>query len=194
VAGSRELFFVLIGVVALERLFELVVSARNARRTLARGGIEAESRLFYGAMALTHAAFLVAAPLEVTHHRTPFLPGLGFPMLALVAGAMALRYWAVNTLGERWNTRVIVVPGEPAVASGPYRLLRHPNYLAVLVEMFALPLVHSAWRTALVFSAANALLLARRIAHEEAALRRFSDYDARLGGRGRLLPVAGQRP
>jgi methyltransferase len=184
------MFLVLVGLVGIERLFELVLSTRNARRALARGGVEAESRGFYAAMVATHAAFLVAAPIEVFHHETPFRPALGWPMLALVVGAMGLRYWAVATLGRHWNTRVIVVPGEPAVVSGPYRHVRHPNYVAVAVEMFALPLVHSAWRTALVFSALDALLLWRRIGHEEAALRRHARYDERLGDRGRFLPGA----
>ena len=191
--GSREGFLILIGGVGIERLFELWLSTRNARRALARGGVEAESRGFYSLMVATHAAFLAAAAIEVTHHDPPFLPALAGPMLALVAGAMALRYWAVRSLGERWNTRVVVVPGEPAVVAGPYRYVRHPNYVAVAVEMFALPLVHTAWRTAALFSAANALLLWRRIEHEETALRRHADYDARLGDRGRFLPGAGRR-
>lgn len=186
---SRIAFLVLIGLVACERLVELVLSRRNATRAFARGGVEAESRGFYALMITAHALFLVAAPLEVFLAGRPFRPGLAALMLALAAGAMALRYWAVATLGDRWNTRVIVVPGEPAVASGPYRLVRHPNYLAVVVEMVALPLVHGAWATALAASAANALILARRIRHEEAALERASDYAARLGGRGRFLPL-----
>jgi len=136
----------------------------------------------------THAAFLVAAPLEVALWAPPFVPALGWPMLALVAAAMALRYWAIATLGERWNTRVLVVPGAPAVTAGPYRFVRHPNYVAVIVEMFALPLVHSAWRTAVLFSAVNALLLGRRIAHEEATLAAHADYAARLGDRARFVP------
>lgn len=188
VPESLALYLVLIGLVALERLVELALSTRHARRALAAGGVEGESRGFYAAMVGTHAAFLVAAPLEVALGSPPFLPALGWPMLALVVAAMALRYWAIATLGERWNTRVIVLPGAPAVTAGPYRWVRHPNYVAVIVEMFALPLVHTAWRTALFFSAANALLLARRIAHEESALAAHADYAARLGDRARFLP------
>lgn len=187
-ARSELLYLGLIALVALERLFELVLSTRNARRTLAAGGVEAEGRGAYAAMVVTHALFLVAAPLEVLLFSRPFVPRLGWPMLALVAAAMALRYWAIATLGERWNTRVIVVPGSAATVEGPYRRMRHPNYLAVIVEFFALPLVHSAWLTALTFSLANALLLRRRIAREEAALARHADYAARLGDRPRLLP------
>jgi len=188
VLDSRQAFLVLVLAVAAERLVELGLSLRNARRARARGGLELESRAFYALMVGSHAAFLAAAPLEVALAGRRFVPALGWPMLVLVAGAMALRYWAVAALGERWNTRVIVVPGEPAVSGGPYRFVRHPNYVAVIVEIFALPLVHSAWVTALVFSAGNAALLAARIRREEAALARHSDYAARLGDRGRFLP------
>ena len=87
----------------------------------------------------------------------PFLPLLGWPMLALVLASQALRWWCIATLGRRWNTRVIVVPGLPLVTGGPYRWLRHPNYVAVVVEGVALPLVHAAWVTALVFTVLNAV-------------------------------------
>ena len=190
---SVALYLALIALVALERVAELVLSARHARRAFARGGVEGESRGFYAAMVATHAAFLVASPLEVVLFERPFRSPLGWPMLALAAAAMALRWWAIATLGERWNTRVIVVPGERAVDSGPYRFVRHPNYAAVIVEIAALPLVHSAWLTALVFSTANALLVWRRIAHEESSLAKLVDYGARLGGRGRLVPGTGAR-
>nr|WP_246401407.1 isoprenylcysteine carboxylmethyltransferase family protein [Jiangella mangrovi] len=91
-------------------------------------------------------------------------------MLALVVASQALRWWCIATLGHQWNTRVIVVPGLPLVAGGPYRWLRHPNYVAVVVEGFALPLVHSAWITAVVFTLLNAGLLAVRLSVENAAL------------------------
>jgi methyltransferase len=109
-------------------------------------------------------------------------------MLALLGGAMALRYWAIVALGRRWTTRIVVVPGLEAVTGGPYRWVRHPNYLAVVIEMAALPLVHTAWITALAGSIANALVLRRRIAAEESALRGSSDYDHAMAGRGALLP------
>jgi methyltransferase len=188
---SQRLFLLLIVLVALERLFELVLSTRNARRAQANGAIEGEPRSAYAAMVVTHALFLVAAPVEVLFAARPFLPALGWPMLGLVTVAMALRYWAIATLGRRWNTRVLVVPGEPAVDSGPYRFVRHPNYVAVALELFALPLVHTAWITALVFSAANVVLLRFRIAREEAALAAHADYRARLGDRARFVPLRG---
>lgn len=162
-------YFVLVAAVAVERLVELVVSTRHARWAFARGGVE------YGAghfrvMAGVHAALLVACVAEVAVADRPFLPWLGWPMLALVLAAQALRWWCVATLGNQWNTRVIVVPGLPLVTRGPYRWLRHPNYLAVTVEVAALPLVHTAWVTALVFTVANAAVLSVRIPVEERAL------------------------
>ena len=102
---------------------------------------------------------------------------------------MGLRYWAVHTLGERWNARVIVVPGLPALADlGPYRFVRHPNYVAVIAEFLVLPLLHGAWLTALVFSLANGLLLRTRIRVEERALAEHCGYEAALGQRPRFLP------
>jgi methyltransferase len=99
-------------------------------------------------------------------------------MLALVVASQALRWWCIATLGRRWNTRVIVVPGMPPVRSGPYQFLRHPNYVAVVVEGVALPLVHAAWITAVVFTVLNAALLAVRIRVEDAALATLPDAEA----------------
>ena len=91
-------------------------------------------------------------------------------MLALLVAAHALRWWCITSLGPQWNTRVVVVPGLALVARGPYRWLRHPNYVAVVVEGVALPLVHSAWITAVVFTVLNAVLLRTRIRVEDRAL------------------------
>lgn len=168
--SSRALFLVLVAAVAVERLVELVISRRHERALRARGAVEAGAG-HYPLMVGLHAALLVGAPAEVLLLDRPFLPWLGWPMLAVVAATMALRYWVVATLGERWTTRVLVLPGAPLVARGPYRFLRHPNYLAVVLEVAALPLVHTAWITALVCSLANLLVLALRIRVEDAALR-----------------------
>ncbi|WP_457033477.1 isoprenylcysteine carboxyl methyltransferase family protein [Kitasatospora sp. P5_F3] len=162
-------YTLLILLVALERLAELVVARRNAAWSLAVGGTE-YGRGHYPPMVLLHTGLLVGCLLEPALADRPFLPLLGWPMLALALGAQALRWWCIHTLGSRWNTRVIVVPGLPLVTAGPYRWLSHPNYLAVVVEGFALPLVHSAWLTALGFSALNLAVLKTRISCEEAAL------------------------
>ncbi|MEU3492547.1 isoprenylcysteine carboxyl methyltransferase family protein [Kitasatospora cineracea] len=164
-------YTVLIALVAVERLAELLVARRNAAWSLARGGVE-YGRGHYPAMVALHTALLAGCLLEVHFAARPFVPVLGWPMLVLALGAQGLRWWCIRTLGPRWNTRVIVVPGLPLVAGGPYRWLRHPNYLAVVVEGFALPLVHTAWATALCFTLLDAWLLATRLRCEDAALAR----------------------
>lgn len=168
--SSEQLFTVLVAAVALERLAELVVSHRNAAWAFARGGQE-HGRGHFPAMVVLHGALLAACLAEVWLLGRPFLPALGWTMLVFVLASQALRWWCIASLGRCWNTRVIVVPGLRLVTRGPYRWLRHPNYVAVVVELAALPLVHTAWVTAVVFSAANAVLLARwRIPVEERAL------------------------
>jgi methyltransferase len=164
-------YLVLIGLVALERLAELAVARRNLAWARSRGGVE-YGRRHYPWIVLAHAALLGAAPAEVWLLGRPFVPLLGWPMLAVVVLAQGLRWWCVGTLGRQWNTRVVVVPGMPLVDRGPYRWLRHPNYVAVVAEGLALPLVHSAWLTALAFAAANAVLLTVRVRVEDAALSR----------------------
>jgi methyltransferase len=162
-------YAVVVALVAVERLAELVVSRRNLAWSLARSGIE-HGRGHYPVMVGLHTALLIAAVVEVAVAHRPFVPALGWPMLALVLASQALRWWCIGTLGPRWNTRVVVVPGLPLVQGGPYRLLSHPNYVAVVAEGLALPLVHTAWVTAVAFTALNLPLLAVRIRVEEAAL------------------------
>jgi methyltransferase len=177
-------YLALLGLVAGERGAELSVSTRNARRLLARGGRESGQRL-YQAMVAFHALFLPALALGAIAYREPPSP---WAWLA-VAGALAaqgLRWWAVRTLGGRWSTRVIVVPGDPPVTGGPYRYLRHPNYLAVIVEMACLPLAWGMWRLALVFTVGNAIILWFRIRDEERALG--PAWDAAFAGKGRFVP------
>ena len=162
-------FTVLVALVGLERLAELVVSRRNAAWSIARGGVEF-GRGHYPVMVLLHCGFLVAMLVEAWVRRPEVPPALAWSMLGLVVASQALRWWCIATLGPRWNTRVLVVPGMPPVDAGPYRWLRHPNYVAVVVEGVALPMVHLAWVTALGFTLANALLLRTRIRVEDAAL------------------------
>ena len=91
-------------------------------------------------------------------------------MFALALGSQALRWWCISTLGKRWNTLVVIIPGLPVVTNGPYKWFKHPNYIAVVVEGFALPLVGFAWRTALIFTILNACVLTSRLKSENAAL------------------------
>lgn len=172
----------LFALVGVERLMELRLSSRNAKRAFARGGRETGQR-HYRVMTVFHAAFLGSCVLE-TLLRAP----MTFSLLAFVGVliAQALRWWAIATLGERWNTRIIVVPGDAPTTGGPYRYVRHPNYVAVVIELACLPLVAGAWVTALVFSVGNLALLAVRIPAEEQALGR--PWAAAFARRRRFLP------
>jgi methyltransferase len=162
-------FVLLVALVAAERLAELVVARSNERWSRAQGAVETGAG-HYPVMVVLHTGLLLGAVVEVALGPRPFLPGLGWPMLVLVVAAQALRWWCIRTLGRQWNTRILVVPGLSRVVAGPYRLLPHPNYVAVVVEGFALPLVHTAWMTALVFTVLNAGLLSVRIGAENRAL------------------------
>ena len=166
-------YALLVAVVGLERIAELVVSKRNLAWSRARGGVEFGSG-HYPVMVILHTGLLLGCLAEVFWLDRPFLPMLGWPMLVVVIAAQALRWWCIATLGRQWNTRVVVVPGAPRVTGGPYRLMSHPNYVAVIVEGIALPLVHSAWITACVFTVLNAVLLTTRINTENAALARLA--------------------
>ncbi len=173
--------------VAIERGIELVVSRRNVRWAKARGGVEvAPGEL--RPMAALHAALLPASLLEAALLGRHPPSWLAAGAVTAVAAAQALRWWAVATLGRRWSVRVVVIPGAPAVTGGPYRLVRHPNYLAVIVEVAAIPLAGGCWITAMVASALNAAILARRVRIEERALAAAGDWARTVGARPRFVP------
>lgn len=190
---SALLFTALVAAVALERLYELRLARRNAAAALAQGGRET-GQGHYRVMQLLHTAFLVAMPLEVWLLRRPFVPALGVSMLVLVTATMVVRYWVVHTLGERWNTRIIVVEGWTPATTGPYRYLRHPNYVIVVVELAALPLVHTAYLTAAFFTVANLALLWVRIRAEDTALARWPGYTEALKAIPRCVPSTAAPP
>ena len=166
---SAWLFTALVALVGVERVAELVVSTRHVAAAKAAGGVE-RGLGHYPVMVVLHTGLLAGALVEAWGRRPDVPSALAWSMLALVLASQGLRWWCIATLGPRWNTRVIVVPGMPPVTSGPYRFLRHPNYVAVVVEGFALPLVHSAWITAVGFTVLNAFLLAVRLRVENQAL------------------------
>jgi methyltransferase len=165
----RGFYFGYLAFLALERLGELVLSRRNARRMFARGAIELGQGHF-PTMALFHSLFLVACVVEPLLRAQPPAPALAATALAGTLAAEALRVWAIASLGERWNVRIIVLPGLAPVTSGPYRFVRHPNYVAVALELLCVPLMYGAWLTAIVFTVGNGLVLLVRIRAEEAAL------------------------
>ncbi|MEA2692616.1 MAG: methyltransferase [Acidobacteriota bacterium] len=190
---TRVLYTVLVGLAAVERLCELRIASRNRQRLLKQGAVEVGAG-HYPWMVLLHTLWLLACPLEVWLLGRPFLPVLAAVALAGFLGSMALRYWVIATLGGRWTTRILVLPGSAPIAAGPYRFTRHPNYLAVIVEIATLPLVHTAWWTAIVWSLADALLLRVRIRAEEKALSEVSSYGSVFAGRPRFLPGGGRTP
>jgi methyltransferase len=162
-------YVLLIGAVIAERLAELMETKRNRSWSLAHGGLEFGAR-HYPAMVALHTGLLAGCLVEPIALHRPFVPALGWSMFAIVLAAQALRWWSIATLNRQWNTRVIVVPGAARITGGPYRFVSHPNYVAVIAEGIALPLVHTAWITALVFSTLNAWLLMARIKVENTAL------------------------
>ena len=183
----QTLYFAVLIAVGVERGLELFLSIRHARLAFARGAVEA-GRGHYLPMVLTHAIFLPACAWEVIALERHLDPVLFASMGLLLSASMGLRYWAVLTLGERWNTRVIVLPETPAAAGGPYRFVRHPNYISVTAEMLLIPLMGSAWVCALVFSLVNWALLRVRIRAEEQALREHCGYDEVMGHKPSFVP------
>ncbi|WNG29781.1 hypothetical protein F0U62_41570 [Cystobacter fuscus] len=190
-SDSARAYLLFLGFIVVERLFELVLSARNARRALAQGGREV-GQGHYRVMTVLHTAFLLACAGEVLVFQRTFPGALGWAALVGAVAAQALRYWAISTLGERWNTRIIFIPEAQPVTSGPYRFVRHPNYVAVILEMACIPLIHGGYLTALLFSVANAVLLSVRIRAEEAALG--AEYQRAFQARPRFIPGSAHEP
>jgi methyltransferase len=182
---SREIYLAILAALVAERIFELWLSSRNARLAFARGGIEL-GRGQYRIIVAFHALFIAACAAGAMRYATAAPPALSTLALAGEAVAQALRYWSVATLGQKWNTRVIVTPGEAPVTGGPYRYIRHPNYAAVALEIVCVPLIRGLVIVATVFSTVNALLLASRIRLEERALGQ--PYQIAFASRPRFIP------
>ena len=161
-SGTLAFHLAVVAAVGAERLVEIAISRLNLRRVTARGGFVADRRTYWD-VAVLQAVWLAASAAEPLLLSRPCVAPLAIAMIAVLLACQALRYWAVAALGDRWSLRIVVVPGEPRATSGPYRFVRHPNYLAVLVEYAALPLVHAAWLTAAISTLLGALVLARRI-------------------------------
>jgi methyltransferase len=184
---SQLFFLVFVALVALQRLAELRLSRRNEKQ-LRKLGAREHAPGHFVAMQLLHTLWLVSVVLEVTLLRPPFQPWVSVPAALCFGIGQCLRYAAIKALGGRWSVRILTLPGAAPIAQGVYRYLRHPNYLGVVLEIAALPLMHSAWRSALVFSLANAVLLVVRIREEERALTGNGGYDEALGPLRRFWP------
>jgi methyltransferase len=165
---NAALLVLAVALVAIQRLLELRLSRRHERILRARGAVE-RGREHYPLMVGLHVLWLLSTLVEGLL-RGPDLPAYWPIPLTFFLLAQLLRYWVIFTLGENWNTRVLVVPRTKLVRRGPYRYLNHPNYVVVAVEIATFPLIFGAWVTALVFSVLNAALLYVRIREESRAL------------------------
>jgi methyltransferase len=184
---TRILFTAFLGLLAIQRITELRRSQRNETLILRRGGREHAASHFFWMKSL-HTAWFAAMLIEVFGLRRPFIPPLTLAALAILATGQLLRYAAIRTLGWRWTVKVMTVPGVEPVQRGIYHIIRHPNYLGVMLEILAVPLLHTAYITAASFSLANGVLIGIRIREEEKALSSTSIYGEVFQGRPRFFP------
>ncbi len=185
--ATRWIFLLLVILLGIQRLAEIRRSQNNEKRILDLGGREHAPGQFR-IMKMLHIAWFLAMLAEVFGLRRPFNPVVALLAVFVLLIGQGLRYAAIHTLGERWTVRVMTLPGAAPVVHGVYRVIRHPNYLGVMLEIGAVPLIHSAYLTAITFSIANGLLLAWRIRTEEAALNEQNSYEQLFADRPRFLP------
>jgi len=184
---TRIAFLILLACVGLERVVELQVSRRH-QRDLVSCGARKQSDPHYRWMVALHAGVLIGAAAEVTLLHRPFIASLAFCALLLFVFATLLRWWVIRTLGIHWNTEVVNSAPLGVVSDGPFRWIRHPNYLGVFVEIIALPLIHTAWITAAFAAAGNAFVLRNRLHIEEPVLDAVPAYRAAMSGKPRFFP------
>jgi methyltransferase len=184
---SPALYTLLLAAVGLGRLAEMRISRRRQRALAARGATKIVEPHFRW-MVLLHGGVLICTALEVWLLARPFILALAIPMIVLFVLSNALRWWVIYTLAGHWNVQVVDSIALGVVSDGPYRWVRHPNYLAVFVELLALPLIHTAWLTALLGGLAHIWVLHQRIAVEDAVLLADPAYRAAMGHKPRFLP------
>ncbi len=184
---SVKLYLLLLVVVALLRVFELQISRRHQQQMVADGASKVnEPRFFW--MVLLHTAVLIGAAVEVVFLHRPFYPILAAVCFVIFLGANAVRWWVIRTLGEHWNVQVMNSTSLGVITTGPFKYVRHPNYAAVFVEMLVLPLIHTAWITAIAGSLAHILVLSQRLTTEERVLFSDARYREAMTGKPRFLP------
>lgn len=184
---SVYLYLVLLATVGVLRLVELRISRKHQERMLTQGAIRVREPHFKWIVAV-HTGVLIGAALEVALLHRPFLPLLAAPMFALFLASNLMRFWAVRALGDLWSVEVMDSTRIGVVSDGPFRFVRHPNYTGVILEMISLPLIHTAWITALATSAAYSVTLSLRIRAEENVLMANPEYRAAMGHKPRFLP------
>ena len=184
---TRIAFLMLLACVGVERLLELQLSRRHQHQ-LANSGARKHRDPQYRWMIALHTGVLIGAALEVILLRRPFIPWLAFPAVVFFALATVLRWWVIRTLGVHWNTEVVDSAALGVVSDGPFRWVRHPNYLGVFVELIALPLIHTAWITAIFAALGNIFVLRNRLSIEEHLLDAVPAYRAAMSSKPRFLP------
>jgi methyltransferase len=180
-------YFALLILVGLERLLELRISKKN-QRALNRQGVEKVSEPNFLAMVVMHTAVLFSAAAEVYFLRRPLIPALAVAAGGIFLFATGLRWWVIRTMAGHWNVQVMASVKIGVVSSGPYEFIRHPNYVAVILELASLPLIHTAWITAIWATAANAWVLSSRLGAEDAMLMSNSEYREAMGAKPRFIP------
>jgi methyltransferase len=168
------LFYIIIAIVIIQRLVELIIANRNEKWMRSQGAFEAGA-VHYPIMVTMHIAFFISLLVEVFVTNKPLSP-LWIPLLSLFLIAQIARVWCLASLGTFWNTKIIILPGADVVKKGPYKFIRHPNYVIVATELLVLPLIFSAYFTAIVFSFLNIWMLSVRIPVEEKALKEVTNY------------------
>ena len=187
-SGTTIFFLGLVGAVGACRLIEMRLSRRHQRAMAADGAAPLPERVFPAMVAL-HTGILAAAVIETLVLGRPFIAVVAIPAVALVALANALRFWVIASLGVQWNVRVVAsTPALGVVTGGPYRFVRHPNYVAVFVELCALPLVHGAYLTAAAGALLHVLVLRHRIGLEESVLLADDSYRRAFDRKPRFIP------
>ena len=184
---TKIVFVIFLACVGVERLAELQVSHRHQRDMASRGARKQRDPGYRWMIAL-HSGVLVGAALEVTLLNRPFIARLAFPAILLFVMATFLRWWVIRTLGVHWNTEVVDSASLGVVSDGPFRWIRHPNYVGVFVELIALPLIHTAWITAALAAGGNALVLRHRLHLEERVLEAVPAYRSAMAGKPRFFP------
>jgi methyltransferase len=184
---SVYLYLALLAAVGLLRLVELQISRRHQQRMLAAGAVRIAEPHFKWIVVI-HTGVLIGAALEVILLKRPFFPLLGAIMFALFVASNLVRFWVVRTLGDLWNVQVMDSTRLGVVTAGPFRFVRHPNYTGVILEMISLPLIHTAWITAIVTSLAYSFALSMRLRAEESVLMANPEYRAAMEHKPRFLP------
>jgi methyltransferase len=184
---SVILFLALLLLVAALRIVELRIS-RNHQRAMVPRGASVVTEPLYRWMVALHTFVLIGSGVEVVALKRPFIPALAFAMVGIFLAANIVRWWVIRTLGDHWNVQVMDSTSLGVITTGPFRFVRHPNYAAVFAEMLALPLIHTAWITALVGAIGHIAVLTRRLSTEERVLFANPDYRAAMSTKPRFLP------